>query len=141
MTLDRNPFESSRITSSYFRGLENTLTTLSLNNVGFNVWSPSSIESLLSLRKLETLKLNGNTQKEESLSVNTLKLEIDKQNTNYNNNINNLLPSLSSLELQNNNLKQIPPFVCNLKSLVNLDLSSNSLTGIDLLDCFKSGNG
>jgi len=85
------------------------------------------------LRKLQLLKLNGNTQTEETLNVNTLKLERDSdKHTTL-----NRLPSLTALELQNNNLKQLPVFVCNLKSLVSLDLSSNSLSTIDL-GCFET---
>ncbi len=133
LTLDRNPLDSSRITTEYFHGLENSLTTLSLNNVNFNVWSPASIESLMRLKKLQTLKLNGNTQIEETLNVNTLKLELDTVKHSQ----LNRLPALTTLELQNNNLKQLPSFLCNLKSLVNLDLSSNSLKTIDL-DCFET---
>lgn len=48
------------------------------------------------------------------------------------------LPSLTSLELQNNNLKNLPEFICQLKNLENIDLSSNLLTHLDL-GCFKSG--
>ena len=47
------------------------------------------------------------------------------------------LPSLTSLELQDNNLKNLPEFICQLKNLENIDLSSNLLTHIDL-GCFKS---
>ena len=46
------------------------------------------------------------------------------------------LQSLTSLELQNNNLKQLPDFICQLKNLENLDLSSNLLASVDLT-CFK----
>lgn len=127
LVLDRNPLESSRITSSYFSGLEDSLKSLSLNNAGVNLWSPSSIESFLRLGRLQSLKLNGNTQKEESLIVNTLKMELYA---------NERLSNLTSLELQNNNLKVLPDFICQLKKLSNLDLSSNSLTEIDL-NCFK----
>ena len=72
LILDRNPLDS--ITANYFNGLEKSLKTLCLNNVGFNIWSPSSVEAFLRLERLQTLKLNGNTQKIHSFTVNKLKL-------------------------------------------------------------------
>lgn len=72
LVLDRNPLDS--ITTNYFDGLEKSLKSLSLNNVGFNIWSPSSVEAFLRLEGLQTLKLNGNTQKIQSFTVNKLKL-------------------------------------------------------------------
>ncbi len=127
LVLDRNPLESARITASYFSGLEDSLVSLSLNSAGVNLWSPSSIEAFMRLGKLQSLKLNGNTQREESLSVNALKREL---------NAHERLSNLTSLELQNNNLKVLPSFVCQLRRLSSLDLSSNALAGIDL-DCFR----
>ena len=133
LVLDKNPLESARITQKYFNGLEKSLTSLSLNGVGFNLWSPSSIEALLSLERLQTLKLNGNNQRVENLNVNTLKLDNLKAKSQK----QPQLPNLTSLELQNNNLKQLPTFVCQLNALNDLDLSSNQLTELNL-NCFKS---
>ena len=133
LVLDKNPLESTRITQKYFNGLEKSLTSLSLNGVGFNLWSPSSIEALLSLERLQTLKLNGNNQRVENLNVNTLKLDNLKAKSNQ----KPQLPNLTSLELQNNNLKQLPTFVCQLNALNDLDLSSNQLAELNL-NCFKS---
>ncbi len=122
LILEKNPFINAH--ELRFTGLEKSLLNLNLNSVGFNLYS---IDSLYSLENLQTLKLNANS-KSKSIKP----LTKSSNNSFFNN--------LISLELQNNNLKELPEYLCGLHSLNDLDLSSNNLASFNSLDCllFKS---
>ena len=118
LILDRNPMDITKFNENTFNGLENSLVNLNMNGVGFSLMSKNGIQSLNLLQNLQNLKLNANPNKIDSpLANGNTKLSIK---------------SLVSLELQNNNLKELPEFLCNLENLVDLDLSSNRLANFNL---------
>lgn len=118
LSLEKNPLNENA-NEIRFYGLEKSLNVLNLNQVGFNLFS---LESLNNLENLENLKLNANSKK-----------SISKKQTQTNNgSAKTKLSNLRSLELQNNNLNELPDYLCDLKSLNDLDLSSNSLTSLNL---------
>jgi hypothetical protein len=115
LTLDRNV--NLILINSTFSGLEDSLVTLSMNQIGFNF---NSIEILNNLKNLQHLKLNGNPQTD---SFNTGRLNIP----------------LVTLDAQNSNLILLPKFVCELSSLQELDLSYNKLKTIPQV-CLEGKN-
>ena len=122
LTLEKNQLQN-KFNTNFFIGLEKSLTTLNLNNIGAIFWSSNSIESLFKLDSLESLKLNGNgLSKNNFLSYDNSKVFKEQK----------VFPNLVSLELQNNNFDNLPEFICGLKSLSDLDLGSNSLQTFDL---------
>ena len=106
LTLDRNL--NLNLLNSTFSGLEDSLVTLNMNQIGFSF---NSIEILNNLKNLQHLKLNGNPQTD---LFNTGRLNIP----------------LVTLDAQNSNLILLPKFVCDLSSLQELDLSYNKLKTI-----------
>lgn len=111
LVFDRNTFDTSLFSSKSFVGLERSLETMSLNNVGFVLWSSNLLDSLNVLENLKILKLNGNgVGKNVAVPEKSLSLK-----------------RLTSIELQNNNLVEMPNFFCELENLVDLDLSTNRI--------------
>jgi Leucine-rich repeat (LRR) protein len=152
LVLDKNPLFSELKgtglrqqcgSNQYFVGLEQNLLSLSLSNVGAAIWSPGCIDSLLiRLDNLKTLKLNGNIADKLFNNDQQSMQNIFNKNTTSSVATESLVPrffpSLNVLELQHNNLKRLPEFVCSLNNLNDLDLSSNLIETIDL-NCFKFG--
>lgn len=120
ITLDRNPFDVAKFNNETFYGLEKSLQSLTLNNVGIDVFASNFIQSLNVLENLQILKLNNNNNKNLP--------DYETESTQFKLNLKNL----NSLELQNNNIKRMPSYFCQLENLRDLDLSSNKLTNFDL---------
>lgn len=123
LTLDRNPLDNERLSARTFAGLDKSLETLSLNSAALRLWSPGLIEALSQLENLRTLKLNGN----DGSSPQSQSIDLS-------------LKKISSLELQNANLHELPAFVAQLESLVDLDVSSNSIARVDINKLLRSGS-
>ena len=123
LSLDRNPLSFAR--SDTFTGLENSLTSLNLNNLSpspktstAKISTQNLIDSLNRLRRIEILELNNNNRLHLTAPL--------------------YLPiTLRSLELQGNKLEQLPTNLCQMSRLSHLDLASNRLRSFSstFLDC------
>ena len=107
LTLDRNL--NLNLLKTTFNGLENSLETLSMNQIGFNF---NSIEILNSLKNLKYLKVNGNVQSDSTLSMTRFDV------------------NLIAFDAQNSNLLSIPKFICDSNTIQEIDLSYNKLKTI-----------
>ena len=130
LVLDRNPVDTSKFVQTTFLGLQKSLTSLHMNGIDFEFNSADAVKALNLLENLQVLKLNGNNRHRE--------VTFDAESR-----LDDLsLRHLVSLELQSNGLRELPYFLCNLDNLVDLDVSSNRLSGLSL-DCllYKLNSG
>ena len=106
LTLDRN--SNLNLFKTTFTGLEDSLETLNMNQIGFSL---NSIEILNDLKNLKYLRVNGNTPRNDMTGNAMHKLNVN----------------LIGIEMQNSNLVAIPKFICESNSLQEIDLSYNKL--------------
>jgi Leucine-rich repeat (LRR) protein len=121
LTVDKNPI---RLQANSFNGLEMSLKSLSLNSIDMKL---NEIRYMANLKRLEYLKLSGN-------ALNDDEERHDVDDITWPDALG--FSSLVHLDLQNNNLKKLPSFICNLNNLSDLDLNANKLEYLDE-NCMK----